>query len=99
MIPRTDQEILDKAQEIWDEEDSKYNKIEFGVVRERKAILLTVRRMYDAPGLSFKQLQALADFFGTQAINDEERFALEGCDTCDYGSSYGFTLKIAPEAA
>lgn len=57
---------------------------------------LTLSSMYDPPGLSLKHLIALAEFFGTQNIRDE-RFSYGGCETCDYGSDYGFTLIIKPD--
>ena len=50
--------------------------------------------MYDHPTLNLKKLRALSEFFETDNINDDDRFSHRGCETCDYGSSYGFTLTI-----
>lgn len=57
---------------------------------------ITVLNMYSAPGLSFSHLKKLSEFFDTDNINDDARFNNGGCDTCDYGSEYGFTLTIRP---
>lgn len=57
---------------------------------------VTLSSEYCPPGLSLKHLIALSEFFGTQNITDE-RFSHGGCETCDYGSDYGFTLIIKPE--
>ncbi len=51
---------------------------------------------FEPPGLSFSQLAELSDFFNTKAIN-ESSFAQGGCETCDYGSKYGFVLTVRPE--
>ena len=55
---------------------------------------ITLASEYGPPGLSFSQLKKLSKFFGTENINDDDRFSEVGCETCDYGSSYGFTLTI-----
>ena len=60
---------------------------------------ITVSQMYNPPHVNLDILMQLAEFLGTKNINDDERFANEGCETCDYGSSYGFTLSARPEAA
>ena len=49
--------------------------------------------MYSAPELNFTHLKALSELFGTDKI-DVNHFAYSGCDTCDYGSSYGNTIQV-----
>lgn len=62
-------------------------------------VRVRVASMYTAPGLSFPALFELAEFMGTKNIHDEGRINDPGCETCDYGSSYGFTLVFKPETA
>ena len=59
-------------------------------------VRVKVYAMYDAPPLNLASLKLLAEFFETTNINDDEHFQDGGCDTCDYGSAYGFTLVIRP---
>lgn len=50
---------------------------------------------YSAPQIKFSMLKALSEMFGTDHINVDEYTTNDGgCDTCDYGSSYGHTLEI-----
>ena len=93
MKERTRQEIEAKARGIWPDAKIEISDCVTG------GIWLSVSKMYEAPGLSFANLMELAEFFGTKAINDERRFNVSGCETCDYGSSYGFQLRIKPEEA
>jgi len=52
--------------------------------------------MYDWDGYtpSFQQLVAFSKEFGTDNIDKYEDISNGGCETCDYGSSYGFALRI-----
>ena len=92
---KTEEEIINKVKEIWKEED-RYNSIDINVKIEKEHVEIHISRMYDAPGLSFAKLSAISDFFETKNI-DEESFNHAGCETCDYGSSYGFVIIIKPE--
>lgn len=50
--------------------------------------------MYDSPGIiSPKFLFTLCALFGTDDV-DVDGFAYGGCETCDWGSSYGHTIDI-----
>lgn len=60
-------------------------------------VRIRVASMYSAPGLNFALLSDLSEFFGTRNINDDDRFGHGGCDTCDYGSSYGLELSVRPD--
>lgn len=88
MKNRTRQEIEEFAKTIWP------NTEKLEVIVDKEGVKLTVANMYEAPGLSFWMLKKLADFFETDDINDDDRFHTSGCETCDYGSEYGFTLTI-----
>jgi hypothetical protein len=52
--------------------------------------------MYEAPSPNLKVMQELSKFFDTTNINDDDEFSEQGCETCDYGSKYGYTLSIRP---
>lgn len=84
-------EIHEFARTLWPDVE----KLEVSVCPQRAEI--TVSNTYSAPGLSFSHLKKLSEFFDTDNINDDARFNHGGCDTCDYGSEYGFTLTIRPE--
>ena len=92
MKVRTKKQIEKKVKEIWTDEGSVDTEI--SVKKDR--VDITLSSMYSPPGLSFANLKALSEFFETDNINDADGFASPGCDTCDYGSSYGFTLVITP---
>ena len=49
---------------------------------------------YSAPDLSFKLMQEIVDFFGADDMKTDQDISYRGCETCDYGSSYGYTIRI-----
>ncbi len=49
--------------------------------------------MYEAPPLNFNTLKELSDLFGTTHI-DVNDYANSGCESCDWGSSYGHEIQI-----
>ena len=67
---------------------------EIEVTAKKGRVEIKISKMYGAPGLHFSQLKALSEFFETENINDSDHFHYDGCETCDYGSSHGFTLVI-----
>ena len=94
------EEIESAVSRIWDEVKSENPKkyyddpSEVVVSVDDDEVRIKMSSMYQAASLSFAHLKKLSNFFGTDNINDEDKFAREGCETCDYGSSYGFTLVI-----
>jgi len=90
MIERTEEEIVQFIKEIYKEDVPD----EITVSKEKDHVEITIADMYSSPELSFSTLLKISEFFGTQNINDDDRFSEFGCDTCDYGSSYGFTLTV-----
>lgn len=64
------------------------------ITEDEEGIKLKVSSMYRPPSLSFDILSKLSEMFGTININDDDRFGEGGCESCDYGSVYGFTLII-----
>lgn len=92
----TDSEIVDKVKEIWNDiPDSSYGNT-IDVTQTDSYVRIKLEAMYSPPGLSFAHMKRLSEYFGTDNINDDDRFSESGCETCDYGSSYGFTLTIRP---
>ncbi len=50
--------------------------------------------MYSAPPFSYALLRKWVEFFGTEEIDTSDGISRGGCESCDYGSEYGFTVKI-----
>ena len=105
MINRTNEEIMAFVQKLFDEESKKNYLMGWkdeGCINidknEPEHVAITINCMYEAPSPTLAVLKNLAEFFGTENINDDDHFANGGCETCDYGSSHGYTLKIRPEA-
>lgn len=96
----TKEEIKLGVKKIWDDvreaQGYDYNvpdSIDVEIM-DNGRVLITMSSMYEAPSLSYYQLKGLAEFFETEHIMDFDKFSYTGCETCDYGSSYGFTLMI-----
>lgn len=52
-----------------------------------------IYQMYDAPVINFTTLKKLSDLLGTEEI-DVNNYSQAGCETCDYGSSYGHEIQV-----
>lgn len=109
MIERSEAEVLEFLGGLWKYYDdlvyngSKVERVEQPVFDIKKVTdargagwNIGVSMMYEAPQLTFEILKKLANFFGTDRINDDDRFSMDGCETCDYGSEYGYTLTVRP---
>ncbi len=92
MIKRTKKEILAKVKSLWDKDST-----EVSVIVSEEGVHILLSSMYDPPGLNIQNILVLTKFFGTTNINDEDHFSNQGCETCDYGSEYGFTLVVRAE--
>ncbi len=57
-------------------------------------ICVGLSQMYQAPAFNSTVVFALCEAFGTKHINETDQWSHGGCETCDYGSSYGFELEI-----
>jgi len=109
MIKRTDKEVLKFVEQtirdaMLDEGmtpemlEHDWNMVRASIdLNDPNEVRVTCGKMYEAPPLNLGMLMKYAEFFGTKNINDS-RFSHGGCETCDYGSSYGYTLIIKPEA-
>lgn len=55
---------------------------------------ITFGAMYNSPGIiNLERLILLSDIFGTKEI-DVDDYAQSGCESCDYGSSYGHDIQV-----
>lgn len=93
MKDRTLDEIKSVADELW---GVNRQDVTIKCAKSDGKAAITLSAMYEPPGLTFAQLKRLSEFFETENINDDDKFSHGGCDTCDYGSEYGFTLTIRP---
>lgn len=94
----TEQEIREKAESIWND-DRRYSMAEIEItIHDDDRVDIKVYQQYDPPELNLDILMELAEFFDTRNINDDDRFSYSGCETCDYGSEYGFVLTIREDS-
>lgn len=104
MKAHSTQEIINKVQGIFDAEHEEHyimgwesaGRIEIEENTDEK-VKIVISCMYGAPSPTLAVMTKLAQFFETTNINDDNHFSNEGCETCDYGSVYGYTLTIRPE--
>lgn len=92
MTARTVEEVEEFCTELWCS-GGHFDYPTVKVKKVQKGWDIAVQRMYEPPILNLDVLMKLASFFGTIKI-DDDRFSWGGCETCDYGSSYGFDLTI-----
>lgn len=92
MNKRLVEKIEMKVAEIWHTNEYPYDpdNIKVEIAENGSYVDITISSMYQSPGCTFAQMQALSDYFGTTEIGIAETFGY----TCDDGSSYGFTLRI-----
>lgn len=92
--------IKNKVAEIWHKDtypqDPDNITVEIKDYRGETGVWITISSMYNAPGLTFANLTALSQYFKTERIDTLDEFSYGGCETCDYGSSYGFILVVLP---
>lgn len=99
MIVHTEKEIKDKVYGLLGPAGSAFREAEIKVVTNNNFIFIKVGAMYESPepeGGVVGFLIELSEFFGTENINIDN-FAHSGCESCDWGSEYGFELIIKPE--
>lgn len=109
MQQRTNEQILAKVMELWPDvfewepESRKLNLL--GVARIGDTISFNVTKMYEKPGsdygsdeggLTFAKRLELSKFFDTMNVETDNEIADSGCETCNWGSAYGFTVIVRP---
>lgn len=65
-------------------------------VNTPERIVVKVSNMYESPPFNSAVIFGLCEFFDTKHINDIDRWNNSGCETCDWGSSYGYRLEVLP---
>ena len=88
MKNKTVNEVLEFVCELFPDSECSAEKSTQGVWT------IEAKRMYEYPEFGAELLFKLCEFFDTMNINDS-RYAMGGCETCDYGSSYELTLYVA----
>lgn len=91
MKPRTDQEILEFFKTI---KRYDFDVTEVSLERLESKIKVTVSQMYEYVPVDFSVLKRIGEFFETDKVNGSEGDFYNGCETCDYGSSYEVTFVI-----
>ena len=89
----TDEEI--KA--VIDLSDSAYRDPKVEITRSSGLVQIHAEQMYEYLPLTFKTLSALSELFGTKNIDEISRGAESGCESCDWGSCYAWTLEVKDE--
>lgn len=67
---------------------------EFKLSSDGETLVVEYEAMYSRPTITFAFLESLSDAFKTKYINLENGHSLSGCETCDYGSSYGVIITL-----
>lgn len=96
-------EIISRIQSIYDAENEK-NYCRgwepdgcIAVLKNTPQLVeIEIRCMYEAQSPNYGVLKQIAEFFETENVNDDDAFSDSGCESCDYGSSYGYTLRVRP---
>ena len=87
-----DEAVINILKSAGDSYDSP-EKIEWRRIED--GIEIDCSSMYGAPKITLEMLTKLAEYFGTTKIDvDNSTINEQGCETCDYGSSYGHTIQI-----
>jgi len=95
----TDKEVIAIFKKVWEKVENSYGegpKIDI-IYNSESKIRVQLTSMYCPPGLTFAQLMLLSEAFGTKQIDAGEKIDESGCESCDYGSCYGFIVDIKPE--
>lgn len=93
---KTIEEIRKVANSLFEEDSGLRDRkieVEETTKRGKPAVRITATAMYAAPTVRAESLLQLVELFkeatGCENMDIEDEFGHKGCDTCDYGSSYG----------
>ena len=93
---KTVEEIRKVADSLFEEDSGLRDRkieVEETTKHGKQAVRITATAMYSAPKVKAESLVGLVELFkevtGCENMDIEDEFGREGCDTCDYGSSYG----------
>ena len=97
MKQHTEQEIKDFMDAHYEAEKRYVYELKVDLVVDTpERIVFKAHCMYEAPPFNTALLFALCEFFDTKHINDVHRWSNGGCETCAWGSDYGFELEVLP---
>jgi hypothetical protein len=82
-----------KVRELFPELDKSYNhgEVSISISKDKERVVIEMTTMYDYMELKFSHLKQLSEFLPCKEISDSRTHS-DGCETCDYGSSYEITL-------
>lgn len=65
-------------------------------INEPGHILFEATKMYDWDRLKITDevLEAFRQFFGADNVEHYDDISIGGCESCDYGSTYGFAIRL-----
>lgn len=77
--------------EMWVPGTHDHQKVTVETNVKTRHVLIRITRMYEYVDLTFSMLKSLSDRLGCEEIN-ESRSSSDGCETCNYGSTYTIEL-------
>ena len=87
----------DKVMQVFSDSFKSLEKPLISIARTDDCVQITLSKMYEyveCEFCEFSHLSELSELFGTRKINIGNRTHNDGCETCDYGSSYEFTIFV-----
>ena len=63
-------------------------------INQQNHLLVEVTSMYSSPDVSYEQIEEIAKQLNFSKFEKYDEISNEGCETCDYGSSYGYALRF-----
>lgn len=107
MITRTKEEIQKFVEDLWinapliEARLKGYDWVTVDIeikvtVYRRDSVEIELSAEYEPPGLDGKKLLELTEFFGTDNIRQYNE-STPGCESCDWGSSYTFSMIVEPD--
>jgi hypothetical protein len=61
---------------------------------QQNHLLVEVTCTYSSPDVSYEQIEEIAKQLNFSKFEKYAEISIEGCETCDYGSSYGYALRF-----
>lgn len=98
----TKQELKHIVESVMNADKEEYEKHNYTIVvvkQSNNELLFEATIMYEPPHFvdnipAYKQLKLFSEAFKTDNIDIYDEISIPGCDTFDYGSSYGFALRV-----
>lgn len=92
-------EIEAMVRKLWTEGSEPYSQevddVEI-LFNEPDRVLIEISAMYESPPQCDSLLAKLGEFFGTKNVDIHYDIGDGGCESCDYGSRYGFAVQLWP---